>query len=65
MKPLDKISKFGRPEYKLPKRFVRAGSMDVLAAPSRIHNTLFYVDGTTKNENPASKDRNGNTGTSD
>lgn len=61
--PPNKISKFDRPEYKPPKRFVRPRSMDVLAAPSRIHNTLYYPDG--RHENTSSKDRNGNTGTSD
>lgn len=47
-KQTEKISKFNRPEYKHPKRFVRPNSMTVLQAPSRIHNTLHYPDGTTK-----------------
>jgi hypothetical protein len=59
-KKTDKISKFDRPEYRPPKRFVRPGSMDVLEAPSRIHNTLFYPDGTTKHDNQASNKNNKN-----
>jgi hypothetical protein len=46
----EKISKFDRPEYKPLKRFVRPGSMTVLEAPSRIHNTLFYPNGEVKHE---------------
>jgi hypothetical protein len=56
-KKTDKISKFDRPAYVPPKRFVRPGSMDVLAAPSRMANTLFYPDGTTKYDK-SSKDNN-------
>lgn len=52
MKKTDKLSKFDRPEYKPPQRFVRHGSMDVLAAPSRIKNTLFYPNGDIKRETP-------------
>lgn len=48
MKKKDTISKFDRPAYVPPKRFVRPGSMTVLEAPSRMANTLFYPDGTTK-----------------
>jgi hypothetical protein len=58
-KQTEKISKFDRPQYKPPKRFVRPGSMDVLAAPSRMANTLFYPDGTTKYDQP-SKNNNRN-----
>jgi hypothetical protein len=50
MKKKDKIDKFDRPAYKTPKTHTRTGSMTVLSAPSRIHNTLFYPDGTTKHE---------------
>lgn len=50
MKKKEVISKFERPAYKTPKTIVRPGSMDVLNAPSRIENTLFYPDGTTKND---------------
>jgi hypothetical protein len=56
----EKISKFDRPAYVPPKRFVRPGSMDVLAAPSRIHNTLFYPDGTTAHDNQAHGKNNRN-----
>ncbi len=48
MKNKETISKFDRPAYVPPKRFVRPGSMTVLEAPSRMANTLFYPDGTTK-----------------
>jgi hypothetical protein len=44
-KKQDTISKFDRPPYKPPKTVVRPGSMDVLAAPSRMANTLFYPNG--------------------
>lgn len=43
----EKIDKFDRPAYKSPKTYTRPNSMTVLAAPSRIHNTLFYPDGKT------------------
>jgi hypothetical protein len=45
MKKTDIISKFDRPPYKPNKSFVRPGSMDVLAAPSRMANTLYYPSG--------------------
>jgi hypothetical protein len=41
----EKISKFDRPPYKPPKTVLRPGSMDVLAAPSRMANTLYYPSG--------------------
>lgn len=59
-KPTEKISKFDRPEYKPPKRFVRPGSMTVLEAPSRIHNTLYYPDGTTTHDDQAHNKNNTN-----
>ncbi len=43
------VSRF-KGEYKPPRRdtlSMRPGSMDILQAPSRIHNTLFYPDGKT------------------
>jgi hypothetical protein len=46
----EKLSKFDRPAYKTPKTHTRSGSMTVLAAPSRIHNTLFYPNGEVKRE---------------
>jgi hypothetical protein len=49
-KKQDTISKFDRPPYKPPKTVVRPGSMDVLAAPSRIENSLFYPNGKVKRE---------------
>jgi hypothetical protein len=56
-KKKDTISKFDRPAYVPPKTFVRPGSMTVLEAPSRMANTLFYPDGTTKYDK-SSKDNN-------
>lgn len=56
MKKTDKIDRFDRPAYKTPKTYTRTGSMTVLEAPSRIHNTLFYPDGTTKHENTTPKE---------
>jgi hypothetical protein len=50
MKKKDTINKFDRPAYVPPKRFVRPGSMTVLEAPSRIHNTLYYPNGEIKRE---------------
>ena len=50
MKKPDKIDKFDKPAYKTPKTHTRTGSMDVLAAPSRIKNTLFYPDGKIERE---------------
>ena len=55
-KKIDKISKFDRPEYRPPKRFVRPNSMTVLEAPSRMANTLFYPDGTTKYDKSSKND---------
>jgi hypothetical protein len=49
-KKKDTINKFDRPAYKLPKTFVRPGSMTVLEAPSRIENSLFYPNGEVKRE---------------
>jgi hypothetical protein len=50
MKKKDTISKFDRPVYKPTKTYTRPGSMTVLAAPSRIANTLFYPNGEVKRE---------------
>lgn len=52
----EKINKFDRPPLKTFAPPIRQGSMTILQSPSRIHNTLFYPDGTTKYENPASKE---------
>lgn len=41
------VSRF-KGQYIPPRRdtlSMRPGSMDILQAPSRIHNTLFYPDG--------------------
>jgi hypothetical protein len=43
----DTVDRFKR-EYKPPRRetlSMRSGSMNILQAPSRVHNTLFYPDG--------------------
>ena len=53
MKKKDTISKFDRPPLKLKVGYTRPGSMTVLEAPSRIHNTLYYPDGTTTHDNQA------------
>ena len=45
MKKPEKIDKFDRPAYKSPKTYTRTGSMTVLAAPSRMSNTLYYPNG--------------------
>jgi len=45
-----KIHKFDRKPYKPEKKWIRAGSMDVLNKPSRIENTLFYPDGEIKRD---------------
>jgi hypothetical protein len=44
-KKKDTINKFDRPPYKPPKTVLRPGSLDVLAAPSRMANTLYYPSG--------------------
>ena len=56
MKKTEKIYKFEKPAYKSPKTYIRPNSMTILEAPSRIANTLFYPDGTTKHENATSKE---------
>jgi hypothetical protein len=53
MKKKDTINKFDRPAYVPPKTFARPGSMDVLAAPSRMANTLYYPNGEVKYEKSA------------
>jgi hypothetical protein len=45
MEKSEKIDKFDRPPYKPPRTVLRPGSMNVLAAPSRMANTLFYPNG--------------------
>ena len=43
----EKVNRF-KGEYKPPRGdtlSMRPGSMSILQAPSRIHNTLFYPDG--------------------
>lgn len=50
MKKTDKIHKFDRPPLTLPTQPIRPGSMTILKAPSRMVNTLYYPDGTTKHD---------------
>jgi len=40
----EKLSKFDRPPLKTPKPPIRTGSMDFMKYPTRIANTLFYMD---------------------
>ena len=52
----EKISKFDRPPLKLKVGYTRPGSMTILEAPSRMANTLFYPDGTTKYDKSSKND---------
>ncbi len=56
----EKINKFDRPPLKTFAPPIRPGSMKILEAPSRIHHTLFYPDGTTKHENDTPNNSNDN-----
>lgn len=56
----EKIHKFERPPLKIQTQPIRPGSMKILEAPSRIHNTLFYPDGTSHYENNPSNNSNDN-----
>jgi hypothetical protein len=42
----EKLSKFDRPPLKTPAPPMRKGSMNFLKYPTRMANTLFYLDGT-------------------
>ena len=42
----EKLSKFDRPPLKIPAPPMRSGSMDFMKYPTRMANTLFYLDGT-------------------
>jgi hypothetical protein len=51
--PPSDINRFNKGQYKgmkLSAIATRPNSMDILRKPSRIHNTLFYPDGTTDKE---------------
>lgn len=51
--PPSDIDRFNKGQYKgmkLSAIATRPNSMDILRKPSRIHNTLFYPDGTTDKE---------------
>jgi hypothetical protein len=55
----EKLSKFDRPPLKILAPPMRHGSMDFMKYPTRIANTLFYMDGTSgTNKQPAT--HNGN-----
>jgi hypothetical protein len=42
----EKLSKFDRPPLKIIAPPMRKGSMNFLNYPTRMANTLFYLDGT-------------------
>ena len=42
----DKLSKFDRPPLKIVAPPIRPGSMNFMKYPTRMANTLFYLDGT-------------------
>jgi len=42
----EKLSKFDRPPLKIVAPPMRSGSMDFMKYPTRMANTLFYLDGT-------------------
>jgi hypothetical protein len=42
----DKLSKFDRPPLKIVAPPIRSGSMNFMKYPTRMANTLFYLDGT-------------------
>ena len=42
----EKLSKFDRPPLKILSPPMRKGSMNYLKYPTRMANTLFYLDGT-------------------
>jgi hypothetical protein len=42
----NKLSKFDRPLLKIVAPPIRSGSMDFMKYPTRMANTLFYLDGT-------------------
>jgi hypothetical protein len=51
--PQSDIDRFNKGHYtgmKLSVIATRPYSMDILRKPSRVHNTLFYPDGTTNKE---------------
>jgi hypothetical protein len=52
--PPNDINRFNKGQYqgmKLSDIATRPNSMDILRKPSRIHNTLYYPDGTIIKEN--------------
>ena len=42
----ERLSKFNRPPLKIPAPPMRKGSMNFIKYPTRMANTLFYLDGT-------------------
>jgi hypothetical protein len=42
----NKLSKFDRPPLKIVAPPIRPGSMNFMKYPTRMANTLFYLDGT-------------------
>lgn len=55
MKKKDKIHKFDRPPLVQKVGYTRPNSMTILAAPSRISNSLFYPDGRIVNDKAENK----------
>ena len=43
---IEKLNKFDRPPLKITAPPMRSGSMNFLKYPTRMANTLFYLDGT-------------------
>jgi hypothetical protein len=46
MKKTEKLNKFDRPPLKIVAPPMRKGSMNFMNYPTRMANTLFYLDGT-------------------
>jgi len=51
----EKLSKFDRPPLKILAPPMRHGSMDFMKYPTRIANTLFYMDGTSGTDKKPTK----------
>jgi hypothetical protein len=46
MKKTEKLNKFDRPPLRTLSPPIRSGSMNFMKYPTRMANTLFYLDGT-------------------
>jgi hypothetical protein len=47
----ERLSKFDRPPLKIVAPPMRSGSMNFMKYPTRMANTLFYLDGTHEKVN--------------